>query len=112
VLPVLGVPVASAHFNGLDSLLSIVQMPRGVPVGTMAIGPAGASNAALLATAIISSTRPALRQRLSLWRRERTDEVLADSDPRLPNPAVPNTSRPNTSVLNPSVPSPPVTGPI
>jgi 5-(carboxyamino)imidazole ribonucleotide mutase len=86
VLPVLGVPVASAHLNGLDSLLSIVQMPRGVPVGTMAIGPAGASNAALLATAIVSSTRPELRERLSQWRQQRTDEVLADPDPRLPNP--------------------------
>ncbi|MCU1345385.1 MAG: phosphoribosylaminoimidazole carboxylase catalytic subunit [Acidimicrobiia bacterium] len=82
VVPVLGVPVASAHLKGMDSLLSIVQMPRGVPVGTLAIGPAGAANAALLATGIVSASRPELRQRLRDWRAARTDEVLADPDPR------------------------------
>src|SRR3954463_14106296 len=64
VVPVLGVPVSSAQLKGMDSLLSIVQMPRGVPVGTLAIGPAGAANAALLAIAIVSIGRPDLRQRL------------------------------------------------
>jgi 5-(carboxyamino)imidazole ribonucleotide mutase len=82
VVPVLGVPVSSAQLKGMDSLLSIVQMPRGVPVGTLAIGPAGAANAALLATAIVSASRPDLRERLRQWRRARTDEVLADPDPR------------------------------
>jgi 5-(carboxyamino)imidazole ribonucleotide mutase len=82
VVPVLGVPVSSAQLKGMDSLLSIVQMPRGVPVGTLAIGPAGAANAALLATAIVSISRPDLRERLRSWRQSRTDEVLAEPDPR------------------------------
>ena len=82
VVPVLGVPVSSAQLKGIDSLLSIVQMPRGVPVGTLAIGPAGAANAALLAVAIVSIGRPDVRQRLRLWRAARTDEVLANPDPR------------------------------
>src|SRR5215213_8056624 len=72
VVPVLGVPVSSAQLKGMDSLLAIVQMPRGVPVGTLAIGPAGAANAALLATAIVSIGRPDLRERLRSWRRART----------------------------------------
>jgi 5-(carboxyamino)imidazole ribonucleotide mutase len=63
--------------NGLDSLLSIVQMPKGVPVGTLAIGEAGAVNAALLATSIVSIQRPDLRERLRAWRQARTDDVLA-----------------------------------
>jgi 5-(carboxyamino)imidazole ribonucleotide mutase len=82
VVPVLGVPVESASLRGFDSLLSIVQMPAGVPVGTLAIGRAGAVNAALLAAAIVSASRPDLRERLRRWRQERTAEVLAAPDPR------------------------------
>ena len=82
VLPVLGVPVQSKALNGLDSLLSIVQMPGGVPVGTMAIGTAGALNAGLLAAAIVSRGRPDMRERLRAWREARTAEVLAHPDPR------------------------------
>jgi 5-(carboxyamino)imidazole ribonucleotide mutase len=77
VLPVLGVPVPATLLNGLDSLLSIVQMPKGVPVGTLAIGEPGAANAALLAASIVSSSRPELRERLRHWRAQRTSEVLA-----------------------------------
>src|SRR5690348_902654 len=84
VVPVLGVPVMSKALQGLDSLLSIVQMPGGVPVGTMAIGPAGAKNAGLLAAAIVAVSRPELRQRLRAWRQRQTDDVLAHPDPRLP----------------------------
>jgi 5-(carboxyamino)imidazole ribonucleotide mutase len=68
VLPVIGVPVQSAALNGLDSLLSIVQMPKGVPVATVAIGPSGAANAGLLAIAILATSRPALRQQLVAYR--------------------------------------------
>src|SRR4029450_12743534 len=68
VLPVIGVPVQSAALNGLDSLLSIVQMPKGVPVATVAIGAAGAANAGLLAVAILGTSRPALRDRLKAYR--------------------------------------------
>jgi len=82
VLPVLGVPVQSKALNGLDSLLSIVQMPGGVPVGTMAIGTAGALNAGLLAASIVSRGRPEMRERLRAWREARTAEVLAHPDPR------------------------------
>jgi 5-(carboxyamino)imidazole ribonucleotide mutase len=82
VLPVLGVPVMSKALNGLDSLLSIVQMPSGVPVGTLAIGGPGAVNAGLLAAAIVSGGRPELRERLRAWRDARTAEVLAHPDPR------------------------------
>jgi 5-(carboxyamino)imidazole ribonucleotide mutase len=82
VIPVLGVPIESSILHGVDSLLSIVQMPAGVPVGTLAIGRAGAVNAALLATSICSAGRPDLRSRLAAWRQARTDEVLADPDPR------------------------------
>lgn len=81
VLPVLGVPVPATLLNGLDSLLSIVQMPKGVPVGTLAIGEPGALNAALLATSIVSATRPELRERLRQWRAHRTAEVMAATDP-------------------------------
>ena len=70
VLPVIGVPVQSAALNGLDSLLSIVQMPRGVPVATVAIGPAGAANAGLLAIAILATSRPELRAQLMAYREE------------------------------------------
>jgi 5-(carboxyamino)imidazole ribonucleotide mutase len=80
-LPVLGVPVESRALNGVDSLLSIVQMPAGVPVGTLAIGRAGAVNAALLAAAIVARGRPELAERLKAWRRELTDAVLAAPDP-------------------------------
>jgi len=82
IIPVLGVPVESRTLKGIDSLLSIVQMPGGVPVGTLAIGKAGAINAALLAVSILSGCRPDLRKRLSLWRRAQTDRVLASPDPR------------------------------
>ena len=79
-IPVLGVPVQSKVLNGIDSLLSIVQMPRGVPVGTLAIGEPGAMNAALLAVSIVSNSRPELRERLRAWRQSRTNHVLADTD--------------------------------
>ncbi|HUS52378.1 MAG TPA: 5-(carboxyamino)imidazole ribonucleotide mutase [Thermohalobaculum sp.] len=75
LVPVLGVPVQSRALSGLDSLLSMVQMPAGVPVGTLAIGAAGATNAALLAAAIIATTDPELARRLETWRAERTDAV-------------------------------------
>lgn len=81
-LPVLGVPVESKHLQGLDSLLSIVQMPGGVPVGTLAIGKAGATNAAILAASILALSDPALAERVSAWRRTRTEDVLASRDPR------------------------------
>jgi 5-(carboxyamino)imidazole ribonucleotide mutase len=80
LLPVLGVPVPATLLNGLDSLLSIVQMPKGVPVGTLAIGEPGAANAALLAASIVSITRPELRERLRAWRAQRTAEVLDARD--------------------------------
>jgi 5-(carboxyamino)imidazole ribonucleotide mutase len=76
LVPVLGVPVVATQLNGLDSLLSIVQMPRGVPVGTLAVGKAGAANAALLACEILAITDATLYQRLATWRAERTQEVL------------------------------------
>ncbi len=86
VLPVLGVPVKSRVLNGVDSLLSIVQMPRGVPVGTLAIGRSGALNAALLAASIVGATRPEIRENLRAFREERTRAVLDDPDPRKPAP--------------------------
>jgi 5-(carboxyamino)imidazole ribonucleotide mutase len=76
VLPVLGVPVESKVLRGVDSLLSIVQMPAGIPVGTLAIGPAGATNAALLAAAILAGSDPQLRQRLHAFREQQTRAVL------------------------------------
>ena len=82
VLPVLGVPVQSKTLNGMDSLLSIVQMPAGIPVGTLAIGKAGAINAALLAAAIISNKHPEFRLALAAYRQKQTDTVLANADPR------------------------------
>jgi 5-(carboxyamino)imidazole ribonucleotide mutase len=81
-LPVLGVPIQSQALNGLDSLLSIVQMPAGVPVATLAIGRAGAVNAALLATSILGSAHPQFRQALKEYRRRQTEAVLAQPDPR------------------------------
>jgi 5-(carboxyamino)imidazole ribonucleotide mutase len=81
-LPVLGVPVQSKALNGLDSLLSIVQMPAGVPVGTLAIGRAGAVNAALLAAAILGNKYPQIRAALHRFRAEQTQRVLDNQDPR------------------------------
>ena len=81
-VPVLGVPVQSKALNGMDSLLSIVQMPAGIPVGTLAIGKAGAINAALLAAAIISNKHARYRGALNDFRCEQTESVLAHSDPR------------------------------
>ncbi|HEX2522128.1 MAG TPA: 5-(carboxyamino)imidazole ribonucleotide mutase [Terriglobia bacterium] len=81
VLPVLGVPVESQVLKGVDSLLSIVQMPAGVPVGTLAIGRAGATNAALLAAAILANSRPELRQRLKQYRQNQTDRVMTEQLP-------------------------------
>lgn len=78
-LPVLGVPVESHALKGMDSLLSIVQMPAGVPVGTFAIGKAGAVNAALFAASILAGSRPQLREKLRAFRSAQTDRVLADS---------------------------------
>ena len=81
LVPVLGVPVQSQALSGQDSLLSIVQMPGGIPVGTLAIGKAGATNAALLAVAILASTRPDLRETLRRFRLEQTERVLGDTLP-------------------------------
>ncbi|MCS6901301.1 MAG: 5-(carboxyamino)imidazole ribonucleotide mutase [Myxococcales bacterium] len=82
LVPVLGVPMESAALKGLDSLLSIVQMPGGVPVGTLAIGKAGAINAALLAAAFLANDRPDLRERLRAFRAEREQAVLIEQLPR------------------------------
>ena len=81
VVPVLGVPVQSRALSGMDSLLSIAQMPAGIPVGTLAIGVAGATNAGLLAAAIIGSTDPNVRAALEAFRAQRTEAVLAKPDP-------------------------------
>jgi 5-(carboxyamino)imidazole ribonucleotide mutase len=80
-LPVLGVPVESRTLKGIDSLLSIVQMPGGIPVGTLAIGQAGATNAALLAVAILANQRPDLRDKLRQFRLEQTQRVLGETLP-------------------------------
>ncbi|MGD8574613.1 MAG: 5-(carboxyamino)imidazole ribonucleotide mutase [Gammaproteobacteria bacterium] len=82
LLPVLGVPVQSRALNGMDSLLSIVQMPAGVPVGTLAIGRAGATNAGLLAASILAPRHTAIRRALADYRRRQTDSVLSEPDPR------------------------------
>ncbi len=81
-VPVLGVPVQSKALNGLDSLLSIVQMPGGVPVATFAIGQAGAINAALFAAAMLAGDHPAIAEALDAFRRRQTDEVAGNDDPR------------------------------
>lgn len=86
ILPVLGVPVQSKALNGMDSLLSIAQMPAGIPVGTLAIGRAGAVNAALLAAAMLGNRYPEIRTALQEFRRAQTDKVMADPDPREPAP--------------------------
>ncbi|MHB1229619.1 MAG: 5-(carboxyamino)imidazole ribonucleotide mutase [Halothiobacillus sp.] len=83
-LPVLGVPVQSKTLSGWDSLLSIVQMPAGIPVGTLAIGKAGAVNAALLAAALLAVSDPQLAERLDAYRATQTETVLAHTDPRIP----------------------------
>jgi 5-(carboxyamino)imidazole ribonucleotide mutase len=83
-LPVLGVPVQSKALNGMDSLLSIVQMPAGIPVGTLAIGQAGATNAALLAAAILANKYPLVREALDKFRSKQTASVLANPDPAAP----------------------------
>ena len=83
LVPVLGVPVQSAALNGVDSLYSIVQMPKGIPVGTLAIGKAGAANAALLAAQILALHDQELYQRLTTWRLSQTNEVLNNPDPRV-----------------------------
>ncbi|GAB4323379.1 MAG: 5-(carboxyamino)imidazole ribonucleotide mutase [Candidatus Sumerlaeia bacterium] len=82
LLPVLGVPIQTSALGGMDSLLSIVQMPAGVPVGTLAIGRAGAVNAALLAAAILSARHPRIRTALEQYRSNQTSAALAVSDPR------------------------------
>ena len=81
LVPVIGVPVQSQALSGMDSLLSIVQMPGGIPVGTMAIGKAGAINAALLAVSILSNTQPELRERLRTFRNDQTSRILAEPLP-------------------------------
>jgi 5-(carboxyamino)imidazole ribonucleotide mutase len=81
-IPILGVPVQSQALNGMDSLLSIVQMPAGIPVATFAIGKAGATNAALFAAAMLANTDNVVAERLSQFRSEQTDHVLAKPDPR------------------------------
>lgn len=86
VLPVLGVPVPGTNLQGMDSLLSIVQMPGGIPVGTLAIGKAGSTNAALLAGEILGIGNPKYREAVRRFRDGRTAEVLADTDPRGPRP--------------------------
>jgi 5-(carboxyamino)imidazole ribonucleotide mutase len=83
-VPVLGIPVQSKALNGMDSLLSIVQMPAGIPVGTLAIGRAGAVNAALLAASIIGNHDERVRQALEAFRSRQTETVLANPDPREP----------------------------
>jgi len=83
-VPVLGVPVQSRALNGMDSLLSIVQMPAGIPVATFAIGNAGAANAGLFAAALLSPEYPAIAAALATFRARQTDDVMAHDDPRLP----------------------------
>jgi 5-(carboxyamino)imidazole ribonucleotide mutase len=82
VLPVIGVPVESASFKGLDSLLSIVQMPSGIPVGTVAVGKSGPVNAALLAAEILGIKHPEIREAIRKYRQDQTKEALAHPDPR------------------------------
>jgi 5-(carboxyamino)imidazole ribonucleotide mutase len=86
ILPVLGVPMESKALHGIDSLLSIVQMPAGIPVGTLAIGKAGAVNAALFAAAVLAGKHPAYREALRKYREEQTRRVLENPDPRPAKP--------------------------
>ncbi|MGC1906766.1 MAG: 5-(carboxyamino)imidazole ribonucleotide mutase [Candidatus Acidiferrum sp.] len=97
VLPVLGVPVESKALKGLDSLLSIAQMPGGIPVGTLAIGKAGAINSALLAAAILGAKHPAIREALRKFREEQTERVLANPDPAAGQAAAFRLSSPESS---------------
>jgi 5-(carboxyamino)imidazole ribonucleotide mutase len=83
ILPILGVPIQSKALNGMDSLLSMVQMPSGVPVATLAIGKSGAINAALMAAAILANKYPLIHKALAKFRAEQTKEVLAHPDPRV-----------------------------
>lgn len=83
IVPVLGVPVKSSMLKGVDSLYSIVQMPKGIPVGTLAIGPAGAANAGLLAAQILAAFSPELAEKLHQFRKAQTESVLNNPDPRL-----------------------------
>ena len=87
LVPVLGVPIQSQALNGIDSLLSTVQMPGGIPVGTLAIGNSGATNAALLAAAILANKYPPVREALRRYREAQTRAVLAQSDPRASKPS-------------------------
>jgi 5-(carboxyamino)imidazole ribonucleotide mutase len=80
LVPVLGVPIPATALAGVDALLAIVQMPKGVPVGTLAIGEPGAANAALLAASIVAARHPEVRERLRAWRAARTAEVMGDTD--------------------------------
>jgi 5-(carboxyamino)imidazole ribonucleotide mutase len=89
LVPVLGVPVPATMLNGVDALLSIVQMPKGVPVGTLAIGKPGAANAAILAAEIVALRHPEVRERLRAWRGARTDEVLGQRLPPRPPASAP-----------------------
>lgn len=82
LVPVFGVPVQSAALSGVDSLYSIVQMPKGIPVGTLAIGKAGAANAALLAAQVLAISDTAIFNRLAAWREAQTNDVLNNPDPR------------------------------
>jgi 5-(carboxyamino)imidazole ribonucleotide mutase len=93
-VPVLGVPIENGALRGMDALLSIVQMPGGVPVGTLAIGKPGAINAALLAAAILAPSHPAVKQALAVRRARITQDVLDDRDPSLPSPAKPAAGTP------------------
>lgn len=83
IVPVLGVPVKSSILSGVDSLYSIVQMPKGIPVGTLAVGPAGAANAGLLAAQILAAFKPNLASKLHAFRQEQTQTVLDNPDPRI-----------------------------
>jgi 5-(carboxyamino)imidazole ribonucleotide mutase len=85
-LPVFGVPMPSSHLNGIDSLLSIVQMPKGIPVGTLAIGETGAVNAALLAAACLATHHPQIKKHLEAFRADQTQRVLDNSDPKKGQP--------------------------
>jgi 5-(carboxyamino)imidazole ribonucleotide mutase len=78
-LPVLGVPIPSGHLLGLDALLAIVQMPKGIPVATFAVGKAGAGNAALFAIAILAAKRPELAEKLVAWRKKQAEKLLKES---------------------------------
>lgn len=83
IVPVLGVPVKSSMLSGIDSLYSIVQMPKGIPVGTLAIGPSGAANAALLAAQILAMFNPEIAEKLNIFRKKQTQLILDNPDPRI-----------------------------